>query len=150
MPDPELAIRRVSEISYVATLGDVEVGWASLAVSEGVWEIYRTVTAPAFEGQGIASRLTRFVLDAADEAGVTVIPSCWYVDGLMARSSPRYDHLRAGRTSAGRGRGGLVPDRPRGPAAVERPALSRSSARTSPADGRPRLGGCISSGGRVR
>ena len=27
MPDPELVVRRVSEISYVATLGDVEVGW---------------------------------------------------------------------------------------------------------------------------
>jgi len=95
MRDPELVVRRVSEISYVATLDGVEVGWASLAVSKGVWEIYRTVTAPAFEGRGIASRLTRFVLDSAEEAGVTVIPSCWYVDGLMARSSPRYDHLRA-------------------------------------------------------
>lgn len=96
MADPDLVVRRVSEISYVATLEGVEVAWASLAVSDGVWEIYRTVTSPAHEGRGIASRLTRFVLDAADEAGVTVIPSCWYVDGLMARSSPRYDHLRAG------------------------------------------------------
>ena len=105
MPDPELAIRRVSDTSFVATLGEVEVGWASLAVSERVWEIYRTVTAPAYEGQGIASRLTRFVLDAADAAGVTVIPSCWYVDGLMARSSPRYDHLRAGRPAPPAGEG---------------------------------------------
>jgi predicted GNAT family acetyltransferase len=105
MPDPELVVRRVSDVSYVATLGDVEVGWASLAVSDGVWEIDRTVTAPAYEGQGIASRLTRFVLDAADEADVTVIPSCWYVDGLMARSSPRYDHLRAGRRAPAAGEG---------------------------------------------
>lgn len=94
-----MIVRRVSEISYVATLDGVEVAWASLAVADGVWEVYRTVTSPAFEGRGIASRLVRFVLDAADEAGVTVIPSCWYVDGLMARSSPRYDHLRAGHRS---------------------------------------------------
>jgi uncharacterized protein len=105
MAEPELVVSRVSATSYVATLDDVEVGWVSLAVSDGVWEIYRTVTAPAYEGRGIASRLTRFVLDAADEAGVTVIPSCWYVDGLMARSSPRYDHLRTGhrRVAAGEG-----------------------------------------------
>lgn len=96
MPDVDLVVRRVSDTSFVATLDGVEVAWASLAVSEGVWEIYRTVTSPAYEGRGIASRLTRVVLDAAEEAGVTVIPSCWYVDGLMARSSPRYDHLRAG------------------------------------------------------
>lgn len=105
MPEQELVLRRVSEISYVATLGDIEVGWASLAVSDGVWEIYRTVTAPAFEGRGIASQLTRFVLDAADEAGVTVIPSCWYVDGLMTRSSPRYDHLRVGHHTMAAGEG---------------------------------------------
>jgi hypothetical protein len=96
MTNPELAVHRVSDTSFVATLADEEVGWASVAVSDGVWEVYRTVTAPAYEGRGIASRLTRYVLDAAEEAGVTVIPSCWYVDGLMARTSPRYDHLRAG------------------------------------------------------
>ena len=105
MPDPDVVIRRVNDTSYVASLGDIEVGWASLAVSDGVWEVYRTVTAPEFEGRGIASRLTRFVLDAAEEAGVTVIPSCWYVDGLMARSSPRYDHLRAGHRAPAQGEG---------------------------------------------
>ncbi len=98
--DPELVVRRASETSFVAALGDVEVGWASVAVSPGVWEVYRTVTAPAFEGRGIASRLTRYVLDSADAAGVTVIPSCWYVDGLMARVSPQYDHLRSGHRPA--------------------------------------------------
>jgi uncharacterized protein len=105
MPEQELVVRRLSETSYVAILDDREVGWASLAVSDGVWEVYRTVTAPEFEGRGIASRLTRFVLDAADEAGVTVIPSCWYVDGLMTRLSPQYDHLRSGHrpTPAGEG-----------------------------------------------
>jgi predicted GNAT family acetyltransferase len=105
MSDPELVVRRMNETSYIATLDDIEVGWVSLAVSDSVWEIYRTVTSPAFEGRGIASRLTRFVLDAADEADVTVIPSCWYVDGLMTRSSPRYDHLRAGHHPAPAGEG---------------------------------------------
>jgi predicted GNAT family acetyltransferase len=105
MLESDLVIRRTSDTSYIATLDDVEVGWASLAVSDGVWEIYRTVTAPAHEGRGIASRLTRFVLDAAEEAGVTVIPSCWYVDGLMTRSSPRYDHLRAGHRAPDAGEG---------------------------------------------
>ena len=105
MPDPELVIRCVNETSYVASLGDTEVAWASVAVSQGVWELYRTVTDPAYEGRGIASRVTRFVLDAAEEAGVTVIPSCWYVDGLMTRSSPRYDHLRAGHRAPPSGEG---------------------------------------------
>ena len=97
MADPELLVERHNETSFVATLDGVEVGWASIAVGDGQWEVYRTSTAHEYQGRGIASRLTRVVLDAADEAGVRVIPSCWFVDGLMRRSSPTYDHLRAGR-----------------------------------------------------
>lgn len=96
MSEPSLALSRASESLFVAKLGDVEVGRTLIAADQGVWEIYRTVTTPGFEGRGIASQLVRFTLAAAEEAGVTVIPSCWYVDGLMKRYSPRYDHLRAG------------------------------------------------------
>jgi len=91
-----VVVRRANESLFLAALGDREVARASVAVGDGVWEVYSTVTASGYEGRGIASTLVRSVLDAAEEAGVTVIPSCWYVDGLMARSSPRYDHLRAG------------------------------------------------------
>jgi predicted GNAT family acetyltransferase len=96
MSDHELLLRRVNDTLFTATLDGVEVGRASVAIGHGVWEFYSTVTAPAYEGRGIASKLVRFALAAAEEAGVTVIPSCWYVDGLMQRSSPRFDHLRAG------------------------------------------------------
>ncbi len=96
MGGPGVIVSRVNESLFRATLGDREVARAAVAVSDGVWEVYSTVTAPGYEGRGIASTLVRSVLDAAEEAGAQVIPSCWYVDGLMARSSPRYDHLRAG------------------------------------------------------
>jgi len=96
MGAPGVVVSRANESLFLAALGDREVARASVAVSDGVWEVYSTVTAPGYEGRGIASTLVRSVLEAAEEAGVTVIPSCWYVDGLMARSSPRYDHLRAG------------------------------------------------------
>ena len=95
MGAPGVTVSRASESLFLATLGDREVARASIAVGDGVWEIYSTVTASGYEGRGIASTLVRSVLDAAEEAGVTVVPSCWYVDGLMTRSSPRYDHLRA-------------------------------------------------------
>lgn len=97
MADPALLIERPDDTSFVATLDGVEVGWASIALGDGEWEVYRTSTAHGYQGRGIASRLTRVVLDAADEAGVRVIPSCWFVDGLMRRSSPTYDHLRTSR-----------------------------------------------------
>lgn len=96
MAHPDVVVTRANHSLFRATLGEREVARASVAVSAGVWEVYSTVTAPGYEGRGIASTLVRCVLDAAEEAGVAVVPSCWYVDGLMARSSPRYDHLRAG------------------------------------------------------
>jgi predicted GNAT family acetyltransferase len=91
-----IQLRRDSDTLFRAVLAEREVCRVALAVGDGVWEIYTTVTAPGYEGRGIASLLVQFVLNAAEEAGVTVIPSCWYVDGLMHRHAPRYDHLRAG------------------------------------------------------
>ena len=91
-----LELRRPNDSLFVATYRGQEVGRASVAIGDGVWEFYTTVTSPEYQGRGIASQLVRFALDAAEEAGVKVIPSCWYVDGLMRRSAPRYDHLRLG------------------------------------------------------
>lgn len=96
MSAADLALTRANPSLFTATLDGVQVCRASVAVAQGVWEIYSTATTPAFEGRGIAATLVRFTLDAAEEAGVSVIPSCWYVDGLMQRVSPRYDHLRVG------------------------------------------------------
>ena len=91
-----IQLRRDSDTLFRAVLAEREVCRVALAVGDGVWEIYSTVVDPAHEGRGIASRLVRFVLDAAEESGVRVIPSCWFVDGWMQRHSPRYDHLRHG------------------------------------------------------
>lgn len=90
----ELDLRRVNDQLFTASLDSREVGRLSVAVGDGVWELYSTVVQPEYEGRGIAGRLVRFALDQADAAGVSVVPTCWYVDGLMRRDSPRYDHLR--------------------------------------------------------
>lgn len=105
MADAGLHLERASDTLFTATLAGAEVGRASVAIGDGVWEFYTTVTASQHQGRGIASALVRFALDAAEEAGVRVIPSCWYVDGLMQRLSPRYDHLRVGHVTAGAARG---------------------------------------------
>ena len=120
MSDRDVVVHRASPTLFLATRDDLEVCRASIAVGEGVWEFYSTVTAPGYEGRGIASQLVRYALAAADEAGVTVIPSCWYVDGLMHRHSPQYDHLRAGHR---------VPDAQAGDACRIAPAVIADSPR---------------------
>jgi uncharacterized protein len=94
MAQEDLEIRQVNDNLFTASVGGTEVCRVSVAVADGVWELYSTVTSPGHQGRGIASQLVRHALDAAEEAGVRVIPSCWYVDGLMERHAPRYDHLR--------------------------------------------------------
>jgi len=89
----ELELHRPSETLFTASSDGVVVGRASVAIGEGAWEFYSTSVDPAHEGHGIASRLVRFALDAAAEAGVRVIPTCWYVDGWIDRH-PQYAPLR--------------------------------------------------------
>ncbi len=96
MASAELVLTRANPSLFTATLAGVQVCRASVAEADGVWELYSTVTSPGYEGRGIAAKLVGFTLDAAEDAGVSVIPSCWYVDGFMQRVSPRYDHLRVG------------------------------------------------------
>lgn len=98
MAEPDVAVHRVNDSLFLATLNGIEVCRASVAVGPGVWEFYSTVTRPEHEGCGYASRVVRYALEAAEAAGVRVIPSCWYVDAWMDRHSPRYDQLRSGGT----------------------------------------------------
>ena len=96
----QLQLRRVDARLFIATLDGVEVARVRVAPGDGVWELYSTVVQPEYEGRGIAAQLVGFVLESAEAAGVQVIPSCWYVDRFIRRSSPRYDHLRHGTAAA--------------------------------------------------
>ncbi len=51
-----------------------------------------TEVPPALRGQGIAAKLVRVALDYAREAGLTVVPLCWYVDAFI-RQNPEYRDL---------------------------------------------------------
>ncbi len=97
-PVEGLTLRRQSPTMFCAAVDATDVGWLRLAAADGVWEMFSTSVEPAWEGRGIAGALVRFALDAAEAEEVTVIPSCWYVDVVMTRDSPRYDHLRSGRS----------------------------------------------------
>lgn len=91
----EVVVERASETLFLARMGDVVVGRARIAVGDGVWEAYSTVVEPTHRGHRIGAHLAEALLDAAAEAGVTVIPSCWFIDGYLERHSQKYGHLRA-------------------------------------------------------
>lgn len=53
-----------------------------------------TEVPPALRGHGIAAKLVRVALDYAREAGLTVVPLCWYVDAFIRRNPEYRDLLR--------------------------------------------------------
>ncbi|GII99965.1 hypothetical protein CLV28_3041 [Sediminihabitans luteus] len=61
---------------------------------DGLVEMPHTVVPPEHGGQGIAGALARRALDDARAEGLRVVPTCWYVDGWIARH-PDYQDLVA-------------------------------------------------------
>jgi predicted GNAT family acetyltransferase len=69
---------------------DVAVAYYSLA--PGVITLTHTEVPPVLRGQGIASRLTRGVLEAARAQGLKVVPRCSFVAAFMGRH-PEFNDL---------------------------------------------------------
>lgn len=97
MPDA-ITVERATDVLFLARQDDVLVGRARIAIGDGVWEAFSTVVDPGYQGHGVGAHLARSVLDAAAEAGVTVIPSCWFIEGYLNRHLDRYGTLRDGHT----------------------------------------------------
>ena len=70
--------------------GDTAVAYYSLA--PGVITLTHTEVPAALRGQGIASRLTRGVLEAARAQGLKVVPRCSFVAAFMSRH-PEFNDL---------------------------------------------------------
>ena len=79
-PDVMLEFRdHVEADRYEAVLDGQVAGFVDYRRTEGRLVIPRTVTLPAFRGQGIASRLVQHVMDQARREGRAVTTTCWYV-----------------------------------------------------------------------
>ena len=69
---------------------DIAVAYYSLA--PGVITLTHTEVPAALRGQGVASRLTRGVLEAAGAQGLKVVPRCSFVAAFMGRH-PEFNDL---------------------------------------------------------
>jgi len=80
--------RSVFEILVDGTVA----GFAAYRREEGAIALTHTEVDPAFEGQGIGSRLARSVLDTAREEKLAVLPYCPFIKGWIA-NHPEYTDL---------------------------------------------------------
>lgn len=78
---------------YEITVGDQVAGFAEYILSNGLITFTHTEIDPAFEGQGLGSKLVRAALDDVRDAGDRkVLPLCPFVKGWMFKH-PEYQDL---------------------------------------------------------
>ena len=66
------------ECRSVAYDGDKQIGECDYRVTEDGWVIFHTEVLPEYGGKGIAKRLVYKIVEAAEKAGINVIPTCSY------------------------------------------------------------------------
>jgi len=95
MQQPQTNLRRNAAQNRFEIEADGQLaGFIDYRERDGVLDLVHTQVEPAFEGQGLASKLAQFALDEARRSGSKVAPSCSYVARWMDRH-PDYHDLRA-------------------------------------------------------
>ena len=91
----EVTVRNNPEASrYEALLDGEVVGLADYRLSGQTMEITHTETDAGHQGRGIAGQVVRTALDDAREKGLSVIPTCPYVENWISEH-PDYQDLLA-------------------------------------------------------
>jgi len=68
---------------YELTVGDELAGYAEYRTMPGRIVFTHTIVRPEFEGQGLGSRLARFVLDDAVARGDRIVPRCPFIAAYL-------------------------------------------------------------------
>ena len=77
---------------FVVRSGGRESQLTYVSVGEGLVEFQSTWVDPAARGQGEGHRLVRAALEWAQDEGLKVIPTCWFVKTVVG-SHPEYGPL---------------------------------------------------------
>lgn len=95
MTDDELVLARDEAGSrYTATSGGALAGLIDYSERPGSVQFLHTETDPAFQGQGVAGKLTTYALDDVRERGLSVVPVCSYTQHFLTEN-PQYADLIA-------------------------------------------------------
>lgn len=94
MPDAIHVADNPQAARFEARLDGELAGFADYILKGGTIIIAHTEVKPEFGGKGIGSRLARAALDAARDAGLTVIPRCPFIASYIERH-PEYADLLA-------------------------------------------------------
>jgi predicted GNAT family acetyltransferase len=72
---------------YELFVDDRIAGYTEYTQRDGARDFNHTLTYPQYRGHGIAAQVVEFALTDTRQEGLTVIPTCWYVDEFIGRNS---------------------------------------------------------------
>lgn len=84
---------------YEITKGEEVGGFAEYEVRDDVITMKHTEVDPAYEGEGLGSKLARGALDAARSRRLSVIPLCPFIAGYIRRHDEYADLVPPARRS---------------------------------------------------
>ena len=92
MPADELrVVDDPDELRYELRLGGTRVGFLAYRREPGVVVLVHTDVDPAYEGQGLASRLVAGALADVRGRGLRIVPLCPFVAGYLRRHPEQAD-----------------------------------------------------------
>jgi predicted GNAT family acetyltransferase len=94
-PPAGMVSDRPESSRYEFTVDGEQVGLIDYRISKGTIALLHAEIDPAHEGQGLASQMTRAVLDDARRRGLAVIPMCPFVARFVERHPDEYADLVA-------------------------------------------------------
>ena len=83
VPDALRVVHHPRELRFRMELAAGVAELAYVPLSDSVLDLYSTWVPPEERGRRVADRLVRAALAHAREAGLRVVPSCWYVRRWM-------------------------------------------------------------------
>lgn len=96
-PDDIAVVDNADASRYEIRVDGVVAGYADYRDRGGAFAVNHTVTDPAFQGRGLASRLVRAMLDDLRARGVGILPYCPFVRDYLARHPDDLDLVPEGR-----------------------------------------------------
>jgi predicted GNAT family acetyltransferase len=91
--DPAVSVRKATETSrYEAVIDDAVVGFADITEDDERVVFNHVEVMPAWQGQGVASRLVREAFDQVIAQGKAIKPLCPFAVGYVRRHPEYSEH----------------------------------------------------------
>jgi uncharacterized protein len=91
--EPQLSVRKATEKSrYEAVIDDAVVGFADISEDAERVVFNHVEVTPAWQGQGVASRLVRAAFDQVIAQGKAIKPLCPFAVGYLRRHPEYAEH----------------------------------------------------------